>query len=282
MTLPTGPLSFSDINTELGLQATAPLSLDANLVRLVASVGGTGVQTTSGTPIALNQLQGHAYGTYQNNSTVADINLVSVFTSAGHYAAGKTYGAVVLGGSSVIGSSSVGSYGLTIQATSGDLFAIQNAGYIVGAGGSGGAGGSSYQGGFGGQGGGPALYANSTGSAFLQLQNSGVIGGGGYGGSGGSYGQDNQSQHHYPGGGGGGGGGAGYGGGAGGPGGTGVYYGNAGGPGSLTSGGYGGSASPGQYGQYGGGLGNGNAVVGINYVVGGAVGGTTYGGIVNS
>lgn len=282
MTLPTGAISFSDINTELGLQATAPLTLDANLVRLVASVGGTGVQTTSGTPIALNQLQGHAYGQYQNNATVADINLVSVFTAAGHYSAGKTYGVVVLGGSSVIGSSSLSTYGLNIQGTSGDLFAIQNAGYIVGAGGAGGAGGSSYQGGFGGQGGGPAFYAKSTGSAFIQFQNPGFIGGGGLGGSGGSYAQDAQNQNRYPGGGGGGGGGAGYVAGAGGAGGTGVYYGNAGGQGNLTQGGYGGSASPGQYGQAGGGLGNGNAIVGINYVVGGSVGGTTYGGIVNS
>jgi hypothetical protein len=281
MTLPTGAISFSDLNTELGLQATAPLTLDANLVRLVASVGGTGVQTTSGTMIALNQLQGHAYGVYQNNTSVANLNVVTVLTASGHYAAGKTYGVVTLGGSSIVGSANTGTYSFILQGTSGDLFLVQNAGYIVGAGGAGGAGGSSYQGGFPGASGGGAFYTKSTGAAFVQLQNTGVIGGGGLGGYGGSYAQDAQNQNRYPGGGGGGGGGAGYVGGAGGAGGTGVYYGNAGGSGTLTSGGYGGSANPGQYGQAGGGLGNGSAIVGINYVSG-AVGGTTYGASVNS
>jgi hypothetical protein len=281
MTLPTGAISFSNINTELGLQATASLTLDANLVRLVASVGGTGVQTTSGTTIALNQLQGHAYGVYQNNTSVANLNVVTVLTAAGHYAAGKTYGVVTLGSSSVVGSTSTNAYGFTLQGTSGDLFLIQNAGYIVGRGGDGGAGGSSYQGGYPGGGGGSAFYTKSTGTAFVQLQNTGVIGGGGAGGYGGSYAQDSQNQDRLPGGGGGGGGGAGYQGGAGGPGGGGSYYGNPGGPGSLTSGGYGGSANPGQYGQYGSGLGNGYAIVGINYVSG-AVGGTTYGASINS
>jgi len=281
MTLPTGAISFSDINTELGLQATAPLTLDTNLVRLVASVGGTGVQTTSGTTIALNQLQGHAYGVYQNNTSVANLNVVTVLTAAGHYAAGKTYGVVTLGSSSVVGSTSTNAYGFTLQGTSGDLFLIQNAGYIVGRGGNGGAGGSSYQGGYPGGGGGSAFYTKSTGTAFVQLQNTGVIGGGGLGGYGGSYAQDSQNQDRLPGGGGGGGGGAGYQGGAGGPGGSGSYNGNPGGPGNLTQGGYAGSANPGQYGQTGGGLGNGYAIVGI-YYVSGAVGGTTYGASINS
>jgi hypothetical protein len=281
MTLPTGAISFSDINTELGLQATAPLTLDANLVRLVASVGGTGVQTTSGTTIALNQLQGHAYGVYQNNTSVSNLNVVTVLTAAGHYAAGKTYGVVTLGSSSIVGSANTSTYGFVLQGTSGDLFLVQNAGYIVGAGGAGGAGGSSYQGGFPGSGGGGAFYAKSTGSAFVQLQNTGTIGGGGLGGYGGSYAQDSQNQNRYPGGGGGGGGGAGYAGGAGGPGGSGVYNGYPGGPGTLTQGGYAGGASPGQAGQVGGGLGNGYAIVGINYVSG-AVGGTTYGASINS
>lgn len=287
MTLPTGAISFSDINTELGLQATAPLTLDANLVRLVASVGGTGVQTTSGTPIALDQLQGHAYGTYQNNTSVSNVNLVSVFTAAGHYAAGKTYGAVILGGSSIIGASNTASYGFTVQGANGDLFAIQNSGYIVGAGGIGGNGAYTLQGGYNG---GNAFYAKGQSQTFIQLQNSGVIGAGGGGGSGGNWAQDTQNQR-LPIPGGGGGGGAGYIAGTGGAAGQTGYYGaGAGASGTLATGGGGGGGGGqgaqaggtggnlGQAGQYAGTSGGspGLAVVGTNWFVGG-VSGTVYG-----
>jgi hypothetical protein len=290
MTLPTGAISFSNINTELGLQATAPLSLNTNLVRLVASAGNTGVQTTSGTPIAMNQLQGHAYAQYQNSGTVTDINLVSVFTSSGHYAAGKTYGVVTNSG--IIGSSYVGGYALYMSGFSnGDLLVFQNSGYVVACGGTGGAGGGSYQGGFNGSDGGYAIYAASQGQAFIQAQNTGVIGSGGGGGAGGAYAQDTQRDNRVPLSGGGGGGGAGY---YAGPGGSGYNYGQAG---STTSGGAGGGGGgqAAQAGAYGGSLGQagsglgfngyaspgspggpGYAVVGTNWFVGG-VPGTVYG-----
>jgi len=286
MTLPTGAISFSDINTELGLQATAPLTLDANLVRRVASAGNTGVQTTSGTTIAMNQLQGHAYAQYQNGGTVADVNLVSAFTSSGHYAAGKTYGVVTNSGT--IGASSTGAYALNASFSNGDILVIQNSGYIVGAGGDGGHGAFTLQGGFNG---GNAIYAIGQGQAFIQMQNSGVIGSGGGGGSGGNWAQDTQNQNRWPIPGGGGGGGAGYVGGAGGAAGQTGYYGAANGQaGSVSSGGSGGSgggqgaqagASGGSLGNYGSSAGSsggapGYSVVGSNWFVGG-VSGTVYG-----
>ena len=289
MTLPTGAISFSDLNTEMRLQATAPLTMDANLLRLIASTGGTGVQTTSGTPIGMNQLQGHAYGLYQNTAgqSAASVNLVASFSNSGHYATGKTYGVVTNGGT--IGASNTSGYALNASFSAGDILAIQNTGYIVGAGGVGGAGGGSYQGGFNGGAGGPAIYAQNAGTAFIQMQNTGVVGGGGGGGAGGAYAQDTQQQNRTPLPGGGGGGGAGYVAGSGGS--------PNGGTGTLTSGGGGGGgggqaaqagATGGSLGQTGGSLGYngyaspgspgaaGYAVVGTNWFVGG-VSGTVYG-----
>jgi hypothetical protein len=289
MTLPTGAISFSDLNTEMRLQATAPLTMDANLLRLIASAGGTGVQTTSGTVISLSQLQGHAYGIYQNTSgqTVSNINLVTAFTATGNYAAGKTYGVATNAGT--IGSSSTSTYGLNATFSAGDILAIQNTGYIVGRGGTGGAGGGSYQGGFNGTAGGPAFYAYGQGQSFIQMQNTGAIGGGGGGGAGGSYAQDTQRDNRVPLPGGGGGGGAGYVGGSGGS--------PNGGTGTLTSagGGGGGGGQAAQAGATGGGLGQvgsslgyngyaspgspgagGNSIAGTNWFVGG-VSGTVYG-----
>jgi hypothetical protein len=285
MTLPTGAISFSDINTEMRLQATAPLTMNADLLRRIASAGGTGVQTTSGTVISLSQLQGHAYGIYQNTSgqSVYNINVATVFTGTGNYAAGKTYGAITNAGT--IGSANTSSYGLTATFIEGDILSIQNTGYIVGHGGTGGAAGSGGGGG-GGYPGGPAFYTKGGTSAFIQMQNTGTIGGGGGGGGGGAYAQDTQNQR-VPLQGGGGGGGAGYAGGTGGPG-----YGT-GGQGTLTQGGYGGggggqaaqTGSPGGgLGQVGGSSGNngygsggpggagGGSVAGTNWFVGGVSG----------
>ncbi len=268
MTLPTGAISFSDLNTEMRLQATAPLTMDADLLRRIASAGGTGVQTTSGTVISLSQLQGHAYGVYQNGSgqSVSNINLVTAFTATGNYAAGKTYGVATNAGT--IGSSSISTYGLTANFSAGDILAVQNTGYIVGHGGDGGYGGPSYSNGYPGQNGGPAFYAKGGASAFIQMQNTGTIGGGGGGGGGGAYAQDTQNQR-VPLQGGGGGGGAGYVAGAG----AGGY--GTGGQGTLTQGGYGGGGGgqAAQAGGPGGGLGQIGVYTGSNgYASGGTPG----------
>ena len=312
MTLPTGAISFSDINQELGLSSTATISLNDALVRLVASVGNTGVQTTNNTTIQMASLQGHAYGVYQIGSTSTDVNVTSYLTSTGHYAAGKTYGVVTINGGVVIGASSVGQYAFNVQGSDGDLFAIQNSGYIVGKGGDGGQGGGSSSGTpSAGQSGGSGVYIKGQTQSIAQFQNGGIVGGGGGGGGGGDWKQDAQNQNRVPMPGGGGGGGAGYQVGAGAASGQGGFSGNSGQAGQApagTSGGAGGSGlSTSGYGSgtggQGGGLGQagqtgfqqftngassasggaaGNAVVGTNYVQGGSVGGTVYGGQVNS
>jgi len=202
MTLPASSLSFSAINTELGRQATATLSFNDADVRNLASVGGTGVQTNSGTIISSNNLLSHAALITTLNTNQTDY----VFTSP---SPGKTYGVVSIGSEVVLGATTTSNYGLNIQGATGDLITIQNAGYIVGKGGNGGTGTYSNPGpsqGGQGQAGGTALLING---APTILYNVGVIGGGGGGGNGGRGYEDNQRPRRGHGGAGGGGG-AGY------------------------------------------------------------------------
>jgi len=294
MTLPsTGAISFANLNTEFGNSAGTTISLNDALTRNVAAAGNTGIQTSSGTYINLGALRGHAYGTYQTNGTVTNVNVTTYMSSAGHYAPGQTYGVINIGSSGVVGSTSAGSYAMTIQGTNGDIFNLQNAGYIVGIGGNGGAGGNGVYGSFGvnngspGTTGGPALLVQGQ-TSFLSINNSNTIGSGGSGGGGGygtGVGQGGQSQSSkiQAAGGGGGGGGAGYVSGTGAPNGYTFWGASAGQNGSLTSGGAGGSSYYGAaYGQAGGSLGQagsygtGNAISGISYVQG-SIGGNVLG-----
>ena len=202
MTLPASSLGFSDVNTELSRQGTATLSFNDADVRNLASVGGTGVQTTSGTRISAADLLSHAASIV--NITTDQTNYVYTSPSPG-----KTYGVISIGSGVVLGATTTGNYGLVIQGSSGDVFNIQNSGYIVGKGGDGGTGTYSNPGpsqGGQGQSGGPAMLVQ--GSTTI-LYNVGVIGGGGGGGNGGRGYEDNQRPRRGHGGAGGGGG-AGY------------------------------------------------------------------------
>jgi hypothetical protein len=206
MTLPSsGPISFSQINVELGRAYNASYSLNENNIRKLASVGFTGVQTNTNTVIPFSSLKGHAWNVVTINSPVTNYTFSNP-------APGKTYGVLVVTSTGVIGSTSADSAALVLQGITGDVCIVQNSGYIVGKGGNAGAGSSPAGGGANGQGGFPGGIAILLGGqgAFADIQNGGTIGGGGGGGGGGYGTQDTQNQNRVPMGGGGGGGGAGY------------------------------------------------------------------------
>ena len=247
MPTPSTTISLSDVNTELYNQSTATISFNDANVRTIGSLA-SGSQTAQGTSISADQLRNKAYGIYQiSGAQLAEVNVVSALSGVGKYVAGRTYGIVSIDGSSVIGSTSTSNYGLVVQGTTGDLFNIQNAGYIVGTGGTGGSGSYNAQSINNGVNGGPAMLVQG---ATTILYNVGTIGGGGGGGGGGTGWEDNQRPRRGHGGGGGGGG-AGFYVGAGGAGGATSFPGQAGQAGSLTSGGV--------YGQDGGGGGIGGS-----------------------
>lgn len=208
MSTPSGTISMNDVNVELGRQGTASINFNDSGVRTIGNLGG-GAQTTPGTTLSMDQLRSKAYNSYQLNGTYADFNLINALTAAGKYVAGRTYGVLNIASGSILGASSVGSYGLTIQGASGDTFIVQNAGIIVGKGGDGGLGTYSNPGpsqGGQGQNGGAAMLVQG---AQVVLYNVGIIGGGGGGGNGGLGYEDRQRPRRGHGGAGGGGG-AGY------------------------------------------------------------------------
>lgn len=282
MTIPSsGPISFSQINAELRRGTTASYSLNESKVRILASVGFTGVQTNNNTRIPFSSLRGHTWA----ETTITGDTLNYVYSSP---TPGKTYGVLTINAGVRIGSSTPATAALIVQGGNGDSLVIVNNGKILGAGGAGG----QYGGGGGGNGG-DAINLQGQG-IFCDLQNTnGVIGGGGGGGAGGPGRMDNQrSQPTYINGVSGGTG-AGYVPGAAGAV-SGQYYGHVDG-GIGQSGGSdgnqfaGGSAGyidyygPNSFGQRGGTLGEtisgagGRSIVNISRLVSYAIGGTTYG-----
>lgn len=199
MVLPTGQISFSQINSELGRCASAQFSINDSQGRLLASVGGTGQNTSSCGLAPLNNYRGHAWSSTSINSNTRNINIASAVS--GNYSAGKSYVNVTVGSGVVVGASCTGSYAMVICGfTSGDAVGIVNNGYIVGAGGAGGCG--QQTGCVTGHSGGNALYVNFP----TTITNNGYIWGGGGGGGGGHNGGDGspKSSPHSGGGGGGG------------------------------------------------------------------------------
>lgn len=219
MTLPTGTISFDQINTEIRRTATASLTLDDATVRTLAGVGG------SGTVISMSSLLGKHYRVSLSYTvTTQSVDLTLNAYTIGGYIAGISDVTLTIN-NVLIYASSTGTYALTLTGfTSGDTFNLINNGTIAGHGGAGGPG----TGAVGGAGG-PAINLGYP----VSITCPGYIGGGGGGGGGLQPAPMNQL-------GAGGGGGAGAGGG-----GTGTSAGGAGGWTIPGVGGAGGSHVPG-------------------------------------
>jgi len=207
MTLPSGTISLSQVNTELTLSATALISLNDAAVRSLAGVA-------SGA-ISMSDLQGKTYNfTFSISANAANVNLRTAAIAAGWNQTIPVVATIETG--VVISSSSTATDALTINGAWAGGVTLVNNGTIVGKGGLGGSGGSGVDSasaqaaGTAGAPGGRALLVSSA----VSINNtSGVIGGGGGGGGGGgaayttgTYGQQENTYYCYTSGGGGGGG----------------------------------------------------------------------------
>ena len=279
MALPsTGTLSISDIATEFN--DTAPNSMSEFYRgggKVPDSAGNSSVPTSG--QIGIGNFYNAANRAAVALSIAANTQNYDVYTQASAnpgYVAGTSDITVTVSPGVAVGSTSTGSYALSIPNSfnPGDTVTIVNNGTIIGRGGNGGNGGTKYQyppyptgagPGYPGYGGGNAVYVNFP----TIITNNGTIAGGGGGGGGGAATQLPGGNY----GGGGGGGGAGYSGGSGGgltPPTSPVpftFNGTPGSAGSLTAGGAGGSR--------GGGTGGGQGANGSNGTPGvGGAGGT--------
>ena len=265
---PSGALSLANIQTEFG--GTNPIGLNEYYRNggLVPNAAQNAAVPTSGA-ISI----GNFYGT--TNRIAISLTLSSsaynydVYANrGGSYVAGISDITVTVAPGVYIGSTSTGTYAMTVSSSfnAGDTVTIVNNGTIEGMGGAGGAAIFAANPGNVGLGGGNALYVART----TTIQNNSIIAGGGGGGGGGAGYTPNKGGSDW---GGGGGGGAGYNPGAGGAG----PYGGA--SGTVTAGGVGGS-SPYTTGGTGGGQGSaggsGGAISGANPRPGGAGGAAGY------
>lgn len=149
--------------------------------------GNLGAFSTSN--LNMKQFFGKSSQVIINLTISADTQNYDVKTSAGGtYVAGFTTINLTINSGIYVGSSSTGSYAMTVTGfTSGDTINIINNGFIIGAGGNGGNGGtgSGQSGRTAGSNGGNALYLNYP----TKITNNGTIAGGGGGGAGGDGGQ---------------------------------------------------------------------------------------------
>ena len=262
MALPSsGAISLSQVNTELGVSATATRSLNDATTRTLFGVASGAISMSNG----YGKANAFAF-TIASSQANADLRTLAI--NAGWNGTSKLTATINSG--VYIYSNSTGSPALTISGSFPNGLTLNNAGVIIGRGGAGGAGAGAFNT--------PACTAGGTGgtglsvSSAVTINNTGIISGGGGGGGGGADPQGKSAQ----GAGGGGGGGIGNGaGGAGGPGG-GQYNGNPGTAGTLTAAGTGGTGAYGQ-GITGGNGGSYGAAGAAGSVAGGAGGGAVSG-----
>jgi hypothetical protein len=265
---PSGTLSLANIQTEFG--GTNPISLSEYYRNggLVPNAAQNAAIPTSGA-ISIGNFYGSTNRISISLTLSASAYNYDVYANrGGSYVAGISDITVTVAPGVYIGSTSTGTYAMTVSSSfnAGDTVTIVNNGTIEGMGGAGGAAIFAANAGNVGLGGGNALsVARAT-----TIQNNSIIAGGGGGGGGGAGYTPNKGGSDW---GGGGGGGAGYNPGAGG---AGPYGGSSG---TVTAGGVGGS-SPYTTGGTGGGQGSaggsGGAISGANPRPGGAGGAAGY------
>ena len=184
MTLPTGTISMSQVNTELLISpSTTTISLNQANVRFVAGV-------PTGT-ISMNDLRGKSYYFFFTptiSANTANYNLKDAAIAAGWNQVAPLNATVTINSGVYVYSTSTGYYAFQIVSTfpSGSVISLINNGIILGMGGSGGTGGnaSALSNATSGNSGGPALYVQYP----TTITNNGVIAGGGGGGGGGNLG----------------------------------------------------------------------------------------------
>jgi hypothetical protein len=201
MTLPVVPgnsMSFSQINTELGLSSTATISLNDAAVRTLAGVGA------SPATIAITNLSGKSNEfAFTISSGQTNANLRTLAVNAGWNQSTKV--AATIGSGIYISSNSTGTAALTVNGSFPGGVSLVNNGFIVGMGGAGGNGAGATNS--------PTATAGSAAGLALAVSTaititnaSGTIAGGGGGGGGGGPAQlENCGTGYLAGGGGGGG-----------------------------------------------------------------------------
>ncbi len=178
MTLPVvpgNPMSFSQINTELGFASTTLISLNQASVRTLAGVGA------SPATIAITNLSGKSNSfTFTISTNQTNANLRTLAVNAGWAGTAKVVATINSG--IFVYSTSTGTPALTIDGSFPNGVALVNGGTIQGQGGDAGRGGNYNTNGSGGSSGGLAL---SVAVAVTITNNNRIAGGGGGGGGGG-------------------------------------------------------------------------------------------------
>lgn len=136
MTLPVSPnsISLSQVNSELGLTATASINMNNAAVRTLFGAGG------SGTQIAMSQGRGKSNRTAVSYTFSADASNASLDVSTiSGYVSGKSDITITVNAGVYLYATSTGNAGLTLTGgTTGDTVKLVNKGYIMGQGGNGG------------------------------------------------------------------------------------------------------------------------------------------------
>lgn len=178
MTLPTGQISFNDVNTELQRPSTQALELNDTDVRSLAGVGG------AGTTISMSNLQNKTWRIAVPLTISTTVSNYDIYSNRGPtYVPGRSDITLAITPTGVVTSTSqAAALSLPNQFSPTDTVTILNQGTVIGRGGNGGAGGTVPA---------PTKNGQTGGLAFsttrpVTIQNAGTFAGGGGGGGGGN------------------------------------------------------------------------------------------------